>query len=50
MDKLDHIDKLDQINVSLGHDAGDYVIRKTADIIKLQFGIYHRLYMGSHAT
>ena len=28
------IDKLDQINVSLGHDAGDYVIRKTADIIK----------------
>ena len=28
------IDKLDQINISLGHDAGDYVIRKTADIVK----------------
>lgn len=28
------IDKLDQINVGLGHDAGDYVIRKTADIIR----------------
>lgn len=27
------IDKLDQINVGLGHDAGDYVIKKTAGII-----------------
>lgn len=28
------IDRLDQINVTLGHDAGDYVIRKTAAIVK----------------